>query len=171
MAYKWPSTSVACSGYITLNRICRTVTVIVTWTKKVILYHFVDVFMSRLWNASFANAIRRQLSKRFIDTASSLYVAKFICVFLPLLCSWKQSIVTFNSSIPGQNGLHSETPFSYAFSCTKSCILNKLSPKFVPKGLINIIPALVQTMARRRTGDKPLSVPILTLLIDAHMRH
>ena len=33
----------------------------------------------------------------------------------------------------------------------------KISLKFVPKGLINNIPALVQIMAWRRLGDKPLS--------------
>ena len=33
----------------------------------------------------------------------------------------------------------------------------KISMKFVPKGPINNIPALVQIMAWRRTGDKPLS--------------
>ena len=36
-----------------------------------------------------------------------------------------------------------------------------ISLKFVPKGLINNIPALVQIMAWRRPGDKPLSEPIM----------
>ena len=36
-----------------------------------------------------------------------------------------------------------------------------ISLKFVPKGLINNIPALVQIMAWRRPGDKPLSEPML----------
>ena len=38
----------------------------------------------------------------------------------------------------------------------------KISLKFVPKGPINNIPALVQIMAWRRTGDKPLSEPMMT---------
>ena len=37
----------------------------------------------------------------------------------------------------------------------------KISLKFVPKGQINNIPALVQIMAWRRPGDKPLSEPML----------
>ena len=37
----------------------------------------------------------------------------------------------------------------------------KISPKFVPKGPINNIRALVQIMAWRRPGDKPLSEPIV----------
>ena len=47
----------------------------------------------------------------------------------------------------------------------------EISLKFVPKGPINNIPALVQIMAWRRTGDKPLSEPMMTQLNDAYMRH
>ena len=43
-------------------------------------------------------------------------------------------------------------------------ILIKISMKFVPKGPINIIPALVQIMAWRRPGDKPLSEPMMVSL-------
>ena len=39
------------------------------------------------------------------------------------------------------------------------------SLKFVRKGLINNIPALVQIMAWRRPGDKPLSEPVLVSLL------
>ena len=39
-----------------------------------------------------------------------------------------------------------------------------ISQKFVPKGPINNIPALVQIMAWRRTGDKPLSEPMMVRL-------
>ena len=51
------------------------------------------------------------------------------------------------------------------------CILLKIfdfrkksSLKFVPQGLINNIPPLVQIMAWRRPGDKPLSEPIMVSL-------
>ena len=40
----------------------------------------------------------------------------------------------------------------------------KLSLKFVPKGRINNIPALVQIMAWRRPGDKPLSEAMMVSL-------
>ena len=40
----------------------------------------------------------------------------------------------------------------------------KIPLKFVPKGPINNIPALVQIMAWRRSGDKPLSEPKLVLV-------
>ena len=41
----------------------------------------------------------------------------------------------------------------------------KISLKFVPKGLINSIPVLVQIMAWRRPGDKPLSEPMMVNLL------
>ena len=40
----------------------------------------------------------------------------------------------------------------------------KISLKFVPRGPINIIPALVQIMAWCRPGDKPLSEPMLVFV-------
>ena len=40
----------------------------------------------------------------------------------------------------------------------------KISLKFVPKGPINNIPALVQIMACRRPGDKPLSEAMMVNL-------
>ena len=47
-------------------------------------------------------------------------------------------------------------------------ILTKISLKFAPKGPINNIPALVQIMAWRRPGDKPLSEPMMVSLLT-HM--
>ena len=44
----------------------------------------------------------------------------------------------------------------------------KISLKFVPKGSINNIPALVQIMAWRRPGDKPLSEPMMVNLPTRH---
>ena len=41
--------------------------------------------------------------------------------------------------------------------------------KFVPWNPINNKPSLVQIMAWRRTGDKPLSEPMLAWVADAYM--
>ena len=41
----------------------------------------------------------------------------------------------------------------------------KISLKFVPKFPINSIPVLVQIMAWRRPGDKPLSEPMMVFLL------
>ena len=44
----------------------------------------------------------------------------------------------------------------------------KVSLKFVPKGPIDNIPSLVQIMAWRRSGDKPLSEP-MTVSLPTHI--
>ena len=54
-----------------------------------------------------------------------------------------------------------QTTFTYAFSWMKTYyFFIKISLKFAPKGPTNNIPALVQIMAWRRPGDKPLSEPM-----------
>ena len=47
----------------------------------------------------------------------------------------------------------------------------EISLKYVPRGPIDNKPALVQVMAWRRKGDKPLTEPMMTQSIDAYMRH
>ena len=47
----------------------------------------------------------------------------------------------------------------------------QISLKFVPMGPIDYKSALVQVMAWRRTGDKPLPEPMLAQFTDAYMRH
>ena len=51
----------------------------------------------------------------------------------------------------------------------KFCISIRISLKFVPKGPIDNNPALVKIMAWCRTGDKPLSEPMLTQFTDTYM--
>ena len=47
----------------------------------------------------------------------------------------------------------------------------KISLTFVPKGPINNNTALVQIMACRLFGDKPLSEPMMVWFIGAYMHH
>ena len=47
----------------------------------------------------------------------------------------------------------------------------EMSLKYVPKGPIYKNPAVVQIMAWRRIGDKPLSELMLTRFTDAYMRY
>ena len=75
-------------------------------------------------------------------------------------------VYDINSLRPRQNGRH------FADDICKCIFLNenvrisiKISLKFVPKGLINNNPALVQIMAWRRSGDKPLSEPMMVSLL------
>ena len=73
-----------------------------------------------------------------------------------------------NSSPPGQNGWHiADDTFKCIFVNENFCILIRISVK----GPIANKPALVQVMSWRRTGDRPLSEPMLTQFTDAYMRH
>ena len=58
----------------------------------------------------------------------------------------------------------SQTTFKRIFSNENVRVSIKISLKFVPQGPINNIPALVQIMAWRRPGDKPLSGPMMVRL-------
>ena len=61
-----------------------------------------------------------------------------------------------------QNGRRfADDVFKCIFLNENVCILIKISLKFVPDGPINNIPALVQVMDWRRSGDKPLSEPMM----------
>ena len=55
--------------------------------------------------------------------------------------------------------------FKSIFSNENMRISIEISLKFAPKGLINNIPALVQIMAWRRSGDKPFSEPMMVILL------
>ena len=73
----------------------------------------------------------------------------------------------FNTLRPRQNGRHfPDDIFRYIFLNENVWIPIEISLKFVPKGPINIVQiiALVQIMAWRRPGDKPLSEPMLVSL-------
>ena len=47
----------------------------------------------------------------------------------------------------------------------------KISLKFVPKGPIDNIPALVQIMAWHQPGDNSSSEPMMTYVANAYMHH
>ena len=72
--------------------------------------------------------------------------------------TWHHKATMINTLMPRQNGR------DFADDTFKRIFLNenvKISLKFVPKGPINNIPALVQIMAWRRPGDKPLYEPMM----------
>ena len=90
-------------------------------------------------------------------------------------CSYHRALYSwwyFKSSPPGQNGRHlAGDIFKCIFLNENVPILLEISLKFVPMVQINNIPALVQIMAWRWPGDKPLSEPMLTQFTDVYMQH
>ena len=93
-----------------------------------------------------------------------------------LPCSWYLGLMggptQFNTLKPRQNGCHlPDAIFKYILLNQNVWISIKISLKFVPKGPVNNIPALIEIMAWRRPGDKSLSEAMLTRFTDAYMRH
>ena len=65
---------------------------------------------------------------------------------------------TLNTLRPRQDGSYFADDVSQCIFLNENVWISLNIPlKFVPKGPINNIPALVQIMAWRRPGDKPLS--------------
>ena len=66
----------------------------------------------------------------------------------------------------------SQAAVSNAFSWMKIVFISiRISLKFVPKGQIDNKAGLVQVMAWRQTGNKPLPEPMLTQFTNAYMWH
>ena len=75
-------------------------------------------------------------------------------------------MTNFNTLRLRQNGCHfPDDIFKCIFLNENVWISIKVSLKFVPKGPINKIPSLVQIMAWCRSGDKPLSEPMMVSLL------
>ena len=72
----------------------------------------------------------------------------------------------FNTLRPRQNYRRcADDTFKCIFLTGNVIISIQISLKFIPKGPINNIPALVQIIAWRRLGDKPLSEPMMVRLL------
>ena len=71
-----------------------------------------------------------------------------------------QSAIIFNTLRQRHNGRHFvDDIFKCIFVNKNIWISITISLKFVPKGPVDTIPTLVEIMAWRRPGDKPLSEP------------
>ena len=72
----------------------------------------------------------------------------------------------FNTLRPRPNERHlADDIFKCIFLNENVCIPIQISLKFVPKSPNNNIQTLVQIMAWRRPGDKPLSEPMMVSLL------
>ena len=77
-----------------------------------------------------------------------------------------------NSSFPAQNCCHfTDVIFRCIFLNENVWISIRISLNFVPTISMNNIQVMVQIMAWRRIGDKPLSEAMLTRFTDTYMQH
>ena len=88
-------------------------------------------------------------------------------LWMPQAITWTNAVLSpLNTLRPRQNDRHfPDDIFKCIFLFENVWIWIKISLKFVPKVRINNIPALVQIMAWRRIGDKPLSEAMMVNLV------
>ena len=124
---------------------------------------FVMLFV--LYNHALLYLLSEKLTKQsgFVIQSKSVYIDVLAqeCGIL----HW----VMINTLRLRQSGCHfADKMFNCIFLNENTCCIwipIKISLKFVPKALINNIPALVKIMAWRRPGDKPLSEPMVVSLL------
>ena len=92
-------------------------------------------------------------------------------LWIPVIQAYIQCVLLFslffsvNTLRPRQTGRHfPDDIFKWIFLNENIWISINISLKFVPRGPINIIITLVQVMAWRRPGDKPLSETMMVRL-------
>ena len=87
--------------------------------------------------------------------------------YLQCLIWCHQATINFLNTLRlRQNGCHfADNIFKCIFLNESVRISNEISLKFVPKGLISNIPALIQIMASCWLGNKPLSEPTMVRLL------
>ena len=82
------------------------------------------------------------------------------------LVHWSAGTTLLNTLRPRQNGRHlPDDIFKCILLNAIVWIVTKMSLKFVPKSPISNIPALAQIMAWGRPSDKPLSAPMVVILL------
>ena len=109
----------------------------------------------------------------YLHLASSLNKFPWYTIFVDgrQHCS-SCSIVSVNTLRLRQNCWHFVVDIlKYIFLNEDVWILLKISLKYVPEVWINNIPTLVQILAWRRPGDKPLYGLVMVCLTDTYMPH
>ena len=95
-----------------------------------------------------------------------LFVSNCIC-----MTNWGVIETLVNILRPSKNGRHvADDIFKCIFLNENIWIPTKISLNYVPYGLIDNMAALVQIIALRRPGDKPLSETMMGKFGDAYLR-
>ena len=126
-----------------------------------------QIHFSQNTKLSFSTLHLKMLSAKWQPFCSGLsvfthLVLGYVSVFVNV-CTFQTHLNTLR---PRQNGRRfPDDIFTWIFFNENVWIPIKISLRFVPKVPINNIPALVQIMAWRRPGDKPLSEPMMVSLL------
>ena len=168
--------------YLQFCRISH-VDVSISW-KTIDLYYISGLWSPSLWQIKLLS---------ILICCTSVVYYNWMCIFMPIstyqldtspleVCNrtgvrkWQNKCEVFttrrchrqhfNASRPRQDGRHfPDDILKWIFLNENLWISIDISLKFVPRGPINNITALVQIMAWRRPGDKPLSEPMMVNLL------
>ena len=122
-------------------------------------FQSIDWFCWWTWFACTVNSERRHTWLQWYISMVSEAHSNFLVA--PI-----HSCGRLNTLRPRRNEQHfADDIFKRIFFNENVWISIKISLKFVPKGPINNIPPSVQIMAWRRSGDKPLSEPMMVSLL------
>ena len=125
-----------------------------------IIVHILIIYLINQYDVVLLQAFQPMAAQLSFENCAA--ISEMVCnnIIWLSLC-WHH----FYTLRPRQNGRHlSGDIFKCIFLNENIWFFIKISLKFVPKGPINDIPALVQIMAWRRLGNKPLSEPIVDRL-------
>ena len=134
-------------------------------------FHFLPPKLLVLWMVSFVNIKHTFMSLcRFnsityhVESGTHWSTVNYHQKGPELQCI--DAVLVINTLRPRQNGCHfPEDIFTCIFLSENVWILLKISLKFIPKVWNNNIPVLVQILAWRRPGNKPLSEPMMISLL------
>ena len=136
-----------------------------TITPRVIVGEWVKIHINnRLRN-------RHKKDKNVLMQCSRLLVPCSSAILSWICSNWMPfgplETIIVNTLRPRQNVRHfTDGIFKCIFLNENAWIPINISLKFVPRGPINNIPALVQIMAWRRSGDRPLFGPMMVRWLD-----
>ena len=120
-----------------------------------------SLYLNQCWflvSWTLRNKLQWNLNQNMMVFIQDRVFKNMICKMVTILF-WLQCVNTLR---PRQNGRHfPDAIFKCIFLNANVLISIKISLKFVPKGQISNIPTLVQVMAWRRPGDKPLFEPMM----------
>ena len=131
---------------------------------EIYMYEYIPLLR---WMINIARAIMVMQLETILVTTMKPNILIPVCLYH----NWIYALMLFdgvriNTLRPRQNGRHfADDILNCIFLNENVWISFKISLKFVPKGLINNIASLVQIMAWRRPGAKPLSEPMMVSLL------
>ena len=140
------------------------------WPNETIWYHGTTLVQVMVYHLSGAMPLADPMLTNFSD-----FFYQNIIIFIQENALendvWKMLVILFrpqwvNTLRPRRSRRHfADDSFRYIFLNENIWISIKISLKLIAKGAINNIVALVQIIAWRRSGDKPLSEPMMVSLL------